>query len=83
MIQRNEKEESKKSEKRAENGENRPTWEINTAWTSSYGCVTQLCPLAGSKYDLHGRVPTKPKYNPFRKRPILRDLRHSKDYLNT
>ncbi|KHF99418.1 hypothetical protein F383_38368 [Gossypium arboreum] len=31
----------------------------------------------------HRRVPTKPKYSPIRKRPILRALRHSKSYLNT
>ncbi|KHG30479.1 hypothetical protein F383_12278 [Gossypium arboreum] len=33
------------SEKRAENGENRPTWEINTAWTSSHERVTWPFPF--------------------------------------
>ncbi|KHG19655.1 hypothetical protein F383_24171 [Gossypium arboreum] len=31
----------------------------------------------------HGRILAEPKYNPIRKRPILRVLRHSKPYLNT
>ncbi|KHG29962.1 hypothetical protein F383_35939 [Gossypium arboreum] len=49
--------------------------------------VHNSVPLEGSKHDLHGvsrgHVSAEPKYNPIRKRPILRALRHSKAYLNT
>ncbi|KHG22233.1 hypothetical protein F383_27026 [Gossypium arboreum] len=46
------------------------------AWTSSHEQTTRPCPFGK-------RVPVEPKFSPIRKRPILRALRHSKDYKYT
>ncbi|KHG07934.1 hypothetical protein F383_34913 [Gossypium arboreum] len=54
----------------------KPTWPGLPQWSDH-------TPVSFWQGVSHGRVPAEPKFTPIRKRPILRALRHSKDYLNT